>query len=467
MKGLWKKTFVVLLTLVMVAGIAAACGSGSNDNGSNSTSGNTSSGSDAANNSGGNHAGAGGSAGEKPYAGTEIRLIMATHPWLDTIREMLPEFEEKTGIKVQVESYSQEQTSQKISVELVGKSSSLDVIFIRPLDETKLFGRNGWLEPLESYVANDPAYDLDDFIPSALDTARYQGELLGIPITTEREILYYRKDLFEQRGLSVPTTMEELREVAAALHDPANNLYGFASRGRKNVAVTQFAGYLYSFGGQFQDGDTATLNTPEALAAYEFYGDMLRNYGPPGAVNMHWTEIAAAFAQGQIAMFTDADAIYTNVADPEKSTVSDQVGYAMFPAGPAGAKPYNVASGALAISKFSQKKEAAAEFIKWATSKEIVLRTQAAGNPGARQSVWNDPESTKNYPADLVEVINKTAEIGVGVDRPQVINVGEARDLISEPITAAIMGLDIKEAADRAQQAFQELIDRENAEAAQ
>lgn len=399
---------------------------------------------------------------DKPYEGTNIRFIMAVHPWLDMIKTRLPEFEEQTGIKVNIESYSQEQTSNKMAVELAGRSSSLDVMFIRPLDETKLFSKNGWLEPINSYVEGDAEFDLNDFIPAAIDSVTYDGSIIGLPLMTEREILYYRKDLLEANNIAVPTTLEELKQAAELLHDPDNGVYGFAARGRKNVSVTQFSGFLYSFGGQFHEGNTATLNTPEALQAYEYYGSMLHDYAPPGVINMHWPEITAAFAQGQIAMFVDADAIYTNVADADKSTVSDQVGYAVFPAGPAGNKPFNVSSGALSISQFSNNKEAAAEFIKWATSKEIVLQAQIEGNPGARQSVWDNPESTKDYPSELVEVITKSSEIGVGVDRPQVIGVAEARDIISAPISAAIEGLDFKAEADRAQQLFQELIDKEN-----
>lgn len=439
MNRTWGKTTSVMLSSVMLASTLAACGSSDNNN-----------------------AQPGGEVDkDKPYAGTELRFVMAVHPWLDTIKTMLPEFEDKTGIKVKVESFSQEQTSNKLAIELTGKTSSLDVMFLRPLDETKLFAKNGWVEPLDPFVSNDASYDVKDFIQSSLDSSTYEGKLIGIPITTEREVLYYRKDLLEKNNIPVPTTMDELMKAAEKLHDPQNGMFGFAARGRKVVAVTQFSGFLYSFGGQFHDGDKATLNTPEAMAAFKYYGDMLNKFGPPGAINMHWTEAAAAFAQGKVALFTDADAIYLNVADPTKSTVSDKVGYAMFPAGPAGARPYNVSSGALAVSKFSKNKEAAAEFVKWATSKETVLKTQSAGNPGARQSVWNNPESTKSYPADLVKVINESSKIGVGVDRPQVIGVAEARDIISVPMTAAIEGKDITAAVEKAQKDFQALIDKE------
>ncbi|MEF3308596.1 sugar ABC transporter substrate-binding protein [Paenibacillus sp. GYB004] len=444
MKYTWKKTSSVMLASVMLAGALSACGSG----GSGQT-GETNTGS--------------GADKDKPYAGKEIRFVMAVHPWLDTIKTMLPEFEQKTGIKVKIDSFSQEQTSNKLAVELAAKTSSLDVMFIRPLDETKLFSKNGWVEPLDPFVTNDAGYDVKDFIQSSLDSSTYDGKLIAIPITTEREVLYYRKDLLEKNNIAVPKTMDELMKAAEKLHDPKNGMYGFAARGKKVVAVTQFSGFLYSFGGKFHDGDKATLNTPEAMAAFKYYGDMLSKYGPPGAINMHWTEAAAAFAQGKVALFTDADAIYLNVADPTKSTVSDKVGYAMFPAGPAGARPYNVSSGALAVSKFSKNKEAAAEFVKWATSKETVLKTQSAGNPGARQSVWSNPESTKSYPADLVKVINESSKIGVGVDRPQVIGVAEARDIISAPMSAAIEGKDFTAAAEKAQKDFQALIDKEKA----
>lgn len=441
MKRTWGKKTSIMLTSVMLASALTACGSAGKAN---------------------NQAG-GEVDKDKPYAGTELRFVMAVHPWLDTIKTILPEFEQKTGIKVKVESFSQEQTSNKLTVELAGKTSSLDVLFIRPLDETKLFSKNGWLEPLDPFVNNDANYDVKDFIQASLDSSTYEGSLIALPITTEREVLYYRKDLLEKNNIPVPKTMDELMKAAEKLNDPQNGMYGFAARGRKVVAVTQFSGYLYSFGGKFHDGDKATLNTPEAMAAFRYYGDMLNKYGPPGAINMHWTEAAAAFAQGKVALFTDADAIYLNVADPSKSTVSDKVGYAMFPAGPAGARPYNVSSGALAVSKFSKNKEAAAEFVKWATSKEVVLKTQSAGNPGARQSVWNNPESTKNYPADLVKVINESSKIGVGVDRPQVIGVAEARDIISVPMTVAIEGKDITAAVEKAQKDFQALIDKEKA----
>lgn len=397
----------------------------------------------------------------KPYAGVSIRGIFAVHPWLDGVKKLLPEFTEATGIKVEIEELGTDAMSNKIAVEFNAKSPSLDLVLVRPLNETKLFGLNGWAADLHPYVDKDAAFDLKDFVDATIQSLTFEGRLLGLPVNTEHQILYYRKDVFEKAGIAVPKTLDEMMAAAAKIHDPANGFYAMVNRGKKNIAVTQFSSYLHSFGGEFNEGNKALIDTPQAIAAYKFYTDLLRNYGPPGITNFSWPEAAALMAQGKAGMFTDADAIYLNVVAPDKSIVGDKIGYAVFPAGPAGSKPFNVCSGAVGVSNFSKQKEAAVEFAKWVTSKDVVMRLQVVGNSGARKSVWANPESTKSWPKELVEVVNKSNELGIGWDRPRVINVTQARDIVSEPLLVGFEGGDVAAAAKKAQVAFQALIDGE------
>ena len=402
-------------------------------------------------------------AGDKsrPYAGTTVRCVFPVHPWTDGVKKMVPAFTEATGIKVEIEELATDPMSNKIAVEFNAKSTNLDVVYVRPLNETKLFGLNGWAADLHPYVDGDAAFDVKDFADATIQSLTYNGKLLGLPTTTEHQILYYRKDVLEKAGLQVPKTLDEMMAVAAKIHDPANGFYAMVNRGKKNIAVTQFSSYLHSFGGEFNEGDKALIDTPQAIQAYKYYTDLLRKYGPPGIVNFSWPEAAALMAQGKAGMFTDADAIYLNVVAPDKSTVGDKIGFAVFPAGPAGSKPFNVCSGAIGVGNFSKQKEAAAQFVKWMTSKAAVMELQVAGNSGARKSVWANPESTKSWPKELVEVVNKSNELGVGWDRPRVINVTQARDIISEPILVGFEGGDVEASAKKAQAAFQTLIDGE------
>ncbi|PYI55973.1 ABC transporter substrate-binding protein [Paenibacillus flagellatus] len=390
-----------------------------------------------------------------------LTVYMGNSPAANAIRSLLPEFEASTGLKVDLTSFTNEQLSQKLSVTLAAGSKSPDVFMIRPLEELNRFHRSGWLQPLDDRVASDADYDFADFSESAVETVKAEGTLSAIPLSTEQQILYYRKDLLAKAGLSVPRTLDELETAARALHDPGGGVYGYVARGQRNALVTQLSSFLYSEGGGFQQGGRATINTPESVRGMKRYVSLLKQYGPPGVFNMGWQQAAGLFAQGKAALYTDASAIYTIAIGSDRSSIADRVGLAMFPAGSAGAKPYNITAWALAMNAGSTNKDDAWTFIRWATSKDVVMRSQMLGNPGARRSVWDDPQGVSGFPQDYIDAVTESMRVGVGHDRPQLINVGEARDIVGEVVVRGLLDEDVGEAADKANQEFQALLDRE------
>ena len=400
------------------------------------------------------------------YAGTQIRVIAANHPWNEALQRIIPEFEAASGITIRLESYFEDQLSQRLQIGLTGGTAEADVFMFRPLQEGLLFEQNGWVADLSEFAANDAQWNLADWQPGPMGTVTSGEVLFGIPIVTERQALYYRKDLLEEAGIEVPQTLDELAAAVEALHDPDNGLYGIVLRGQRSAAVTQFSSFLYSFGGEWIDEEgNSAVGSPEAIEAYQFYGDLLRNYGPPGTLNMSWPQAIAVFAQGQAAFYLDADILYTNVTNPEASLVVDSVGFAPFPEGPAGRRPYSVTSWALGMNSESENKEAAWEFMLCATSPDIVARMQSEfGQSGARASVWASPEGLGGFPEDLANAIVVNGETGVGFDRPRVIRVGEARDIVGQPIVTAIEGGDVASAAEEADGSFQEFLEEEAAE---
>ena len=184
----------------------------------------------------------------------------------------------------------------------------------------------------------NPDFAWDDFIPSVRDGATVEGK---IPIIPDRAaslpILFYRRDLFEQFKLQRPKTWQDVTAAAKTIYEGTNKqVFGIVLRGKGAAATSMFGPVLYDFGGRWADrttGDIA-LNTPEALAAFEWWGSMLRNYGPPGSVNNHWAEVTSIFAQGRAAMMFDDITFATTFADVNKSTVAGKVGYAPAPTGP-------------------------------------------------------------------------------------------------------------------------------------
>ena len=153
---------------------------------------------------------------------------------------------------------------------------------------------------------------------------------------------------------------------------------------------------------------------------------------------MSWPQAQALFQSGKVAMWVDASTLAGPLLDKAKSAVYDKVAFATFPAGPAGAKPYDVVPWALAISAQSKNKDAAWEFAKWLTSKDIMKKAIAKQQTVARNSAWADKEATKDWPAGFAEVATKTGQIALPYDRPLMTAVVEARDAIGDVIVKSI-----------------------------
>ena len=404
--------------------------------------------------------------GDGDEAGSKtVRVTLANHVWTDNIKKALPEFEKESGLKVEITQLGEDQLSDQYNVKLNAGSSDLDVMMYRPLQEGKLFAKNGYLADLSDKVKSNKDWNWGDFQQGPVQSTTYKDKVVGVPLITEQEVLYYRKDLLEKSGIAnPPKTLDELKADAAKIAQDNPGVAGFVARTGKSAAVTQFSSFLYSFGGEFiGEGDKAAVNSDAAKQAYAFYGGLIKDHGPKNvSTDMSWPEAMAIFTQGKAAFYTEADSLYKNATDASKSKVADKVGFAPFPAGPAGSKPYNVPSWALGVNASSKNQSNAWKFIEWATSKDQTLANQKSGVPGARTSVWSDPEGTSTYPKDLAAAIAVSTANGVGHDRPLVVKVPEAREIVGQPIVDAITGKDAAASADKANEAFQKLLDDEN-----
>ncbi|TXT44523.1 MAG: multiple sugar transport system substrate-binding protein [Spirochaetes bacterium] len=360
----------------------------------------------------------------------EIRVLLANHPYGELLRAAIPEYEKATGVKVNVESLQESQLTTKLTTEFATNSSSADVFMTRPLQEGKMFYKNGWYEPLT-------AYDFSDYPESAMGVARFGAKPYLVPLVTEWQVLYYRKDLFRKAGLSVPKTFAELEAAAKALD--SHEVAGFASRGRGAAAVTQVSSYIYNYGGAYLDKGKAVFDSKEALDAIRFYGKLLALHGPKGVTSMSWENIMPLFQAGKVAMWTDASVFYGQIVDPAKSQVAAaDVGIANLPAGPKASNPFYVVSWGMAVARQSKNKALALDFIKWATSADLAKKGLIANITMARNSAWADPEVRAKANAELVASQAFAAKNGNPFDRPYMSAVGNARDLIGEVIIESI-----------------------------
>jgi multiple sugar transport system substrate-binding protein len=293
-----------------------------------------------------------------------------------------------------------------------------------------MFYKNGWYEPL-------PSYDFSDLPANAMGVAKFGSKAYLVPLVTEWQVLYYRKDLLKKAGLAVPTTFAQLEAAAKKLNSA--DIAGFASRGKGAAAVTQLSSYIYNYGGAYLDKGKAVFDSKAALDATRFYGKMLGTYGPAGITSKSWENIMPLFQAGKIAMWTDASVFYGQIIDPAKSQVpAEDVGIANFPAGPKQNTPFIVVSWGMAVAKQSAHKDLANQFITWATSRDLAKKGLLNNITMASLSAWADPEVRAKINPGLIETQAYAAKNGNPFDRPYMSAVGEARDRIGEVIIESI-----------------------------
>jgi multiple sugar transport system substrate-binding protein len=361
----------------------------------------------------------------------EIRVLLANHPYGELLKSAIPEFEKASGVKVNFESLQESQLTQKLTTEFATKSSTVDVFMTRPLQEGKMFSKNNWYETLGSY-------DFSDYPKAIMGVASSaDGKPYLVPLVTEWQVLYYRKDLFEKAGIKVPTNFTELEAAAQKLN--TDDVAGFASRGKGAAAVTQLSSYVYNHGGAYLDKGVAVFDSQGAVDAIRFYGKMLGSYGPKGVTSMSWENIMPVFQAGKAAMWTDASVFYGQIVDPAKTQIpAENFGIANFPAGPKTNSPFIVVSWGMAIASQSRNKDLAAKFLDWATSKELAKRGMLSNITMARISAWQDKDVLAKVNPGLVETQVFAAQNGNPFDRPYMSAVGEARDLIGEIVIESI-----------------------------
>jgi multiple sugar transport system substrate-binding protein len=355
------------------------------------------------------------------FDGVELNVSCWSAPFPKLLQAYLPEFEKLTGIKVNYDTPGFLIYNQRVDLELSTRGSSYDVLNITFIYVDRWL-RAGWFAPLDDLLRNEtPAdWDVEDFLPATRKImSDKEGHLYGIPWTCDCYMAAAgRYDLMAQAGLAMPTTFDEIEKVAAATNK--NGIAGFLGDNRHGW---NFPPYLQGFGGNVfrrpPDDLMPTLDTREAIAAADFYSHLLRDYGPNGVLSYSYDQVTAALKQGRGNYATEGHIFLMPAADPD-SKEAKTVRYSQFPRGPAGHFP-GFATHAWGIPVGAKNKRASWEFIKWAMSKQMMMRavTEKGYSSPSRRSVIESPEFRKRLTLndnDVASIYLKAIEIAGGSD---------------------------------------------------
>lgn len=287
---------------------------------------------------------------------------------------------------------------QRVTTDIATKGGQFDVLTIGTY-EVPIWAKKGWLVELKNID------DVDDLLPAMRNGLSVEGKLFASPFYGESSMVMYRKDLMDKAGMKMPDapTWEFIGKAARAMTDKANGVFGVCLRGKagwgENMAF--LTATSNSFGARwFDEKWTPQFNQPEWKATMDFYVNLMKDAGPPGASSNGFNENLALFNAGKCGMWIDATVAASFVTNPKDSKVADKVGFALAPDNGLGKRGNWLWAWSLAIPAGSKKTDAAQKFIGWATSKaylELVASKEGWANvpPGTRKSLYANPEYAK------------------------------------------------------------------------
>lgn len=295
-------------------------------------------------------------------------------------------------------------------------------------------------EPLDGWQEKDPIADFADLAPGLIKGMTIDGKLIGIPVRTATQALFYNEDLLEQAGFTAPpATLEEL--VAQAQKISADKIAtGMVLASDLAVFPVMFA---RAFGGDFLTQDFRLLPDPAAmeqaltvLAGMFADGSLPRSYATTkNDDQVTWMQ------QGRAAFTVLPFARAAQLNNPEQSKFPGRIKAVGFPVTGAlvGKTPMAavVEAWAMVIPANARDKDLAWSYIRQVSSPETTLGMALNGNGAARVSTFSDPRLIEKNPLAAIEAEALANARGAFPPFPE---AARAQALFLEEVQLAVMG---------------------------
>ncbi|MBY3230274.1 MULTISPECIES: ABC transporter substrate-binding protein [Rhizobium] len=217
------------------------------------------------------------------------------------------------------------------------------------------------------------------FFPSIIASQTVNGRLVALPLFTDAPALFYRKDLLEKYGKQPPKTWDEMAATAKEIQDKERqagqkDLWGYVFQGNSYEGLTcnGLEWVKSSGGGQIVEPDgTISINNEKAAAALERAKGWIGTISPPGVLAYQEEESRGVWQTGNAVFMRNWPYAYSlgNGAD---SAVKGKFDVMTLPVAAVGDKPSSTLGGwNLAVSKYSEKQDAAIALVKFLASKDV------------------------------------------------------------------------------------------------
>lgn len=337
-----------------------------------------------------------------------------------------------------------------------------------------------WLSWLSEKILT-PLDDIDpeieeacrEYIPALINKyARVHGRMYALPVTPSTQILFYRKDLFENTAirrlysetyhseLKPPKNFTEYNQIAQFFAENEKLETHYASNltiGNLGVTATEFLTRLFSHKKHIYEKDgRVVINDSAGVQGLKELIEA-KTYSEKKTVRW-WTTSAKNFADGKLAMMIN----FSNYASEilgASSRVMGNIGVAMVP----GRNPV-YGGGAVGVSKNSRHKEDALAFIKWLTSDPVASGMAALGSVSPSVKTYSKYSIIDVFPwLELSkDCFSKSHTQRIPADSDKAFNEVKFLNIIGMAVENVLTGfLPVEESLNRAQALIDEEINIE------
>jgi sorbitol/mannitol transport system substrate-binding protein len=348
--------------------------------------------------------GAGGGSGGKH----SINVLMVNNPPMLELQKLTAaNFTKDTGINVNFVVKVEQDMRDTASTEFANQSGQYDAATLSNF-EIPYYAKAGWVASMAS-IASDPAFDQADVLPSMTAALSYNGTVYGEPFYGESSFLMYRKDVMQKLGITVPAnpTWQQVAQWAAKADGAQSGMKGICLRGLAGWGdnLAPLTTVVNTFGGTwFDESWKAQVNTGGFKEAANFYVNLVRQHGEPGAATFSFPQCLNALQQGKVAMWYDSTAAAGSL-EASDSPVKGKIGYVSAPHDKTAQSGW-LYTWAWAVEKASKHQADTMKFVSWASGKayeQLVAadtKNPSTGGPtnvpaGKRASTYSDPTYLK------------------------------------------------------------------------
>lgn len=405
---------------------------------------------------------------------TKINVLLLESNTATAIKGLLPHFTNNNCIDVYIKTLPQQYLLDRIITDYESGNEATDV-YMFDIPWLPYLAFNGYIEDISEFI-NSPDFDRDLFLPGSFKYfSEFEGKYYGVPFTYAPQLLYYRKDLFNDKKLGrefekryktklrPPRTWLEFNAVAeffTKAYNPDSPVeYG------TSVAAAYFEALApelfirsWAYGGRiFDKNNKVVINSKENLKALTNFCKTLE-FTNPDYLNYNIEKTTQDFYTGKTAMLINYASYITEINNRFKSKIVGKIGYETIPGG----TPV-LGGWSLGISPHSKKKEEAFKFIDWACGKDICTYCTILEGQSPLIDLYKNDDLLKLYPwLTLLLEIYESCRIRKGPFKPggKIIPQDRIEFLMCKPMYSAMKKkCTVEEALAIAQKELEELFE--------